>query len=172
MRGIASNFAYHGAAPAVDRNELERVNTRAVARGPDGCGFWFGKSGRIGMAHRRLAIGDLNARILFLGINFKDNCADLRNSLVIEVLRSLQAMHAEVAVHYPWADLNQLDGDIRALMLAQIPEQADFDGVLIAVAHQQFRVLGAQALRGLLKANGRLFDAKCVLSFDEAGQRL
>src|SRR6187551_3715270 len=62
MCGIAGILAYRNVAPAVDRTELSRMNDRMSARGPDGSGLWIGEDGRIGFAHRRLAIIDLSER--------------------------------------------------------------------------------------------------------------
>jgi len=60
MCGIAGIFAYHGAAPPVDRDELLRVREAMRLRGPDGAGLWISEDGRVGLAHRRLAIIDLS----------------------------------------------------------------------------------------------------------------
>ncbi len=60
MCGFAALFAYHSDAPAVDRGELQRINDQMVRRGPDGEGFWYSDDGRVGLAHRRLAIIDLS----------------------------------------------------------------------------------------------------------------
>jgi asparagine synthase (glutamine-hydrolysing) len=62
MCGIAASFAYHVAAPPIDRDELLRVREYMAARGPDGAGAWFSDDGRVGLAHRRLAIIDPDAR--------------------------------------------------------------------------------------------------------------
>ncbi len=60
MCGLAALFAYHSDAPGVDRNELKLINDRMIRRGPDGEGFWYSDDGRVGLAHRRLAIIDLS----------------------------------------------------------------------------------------------------------------
>jgi len=60
MCGLAALFAYHTDAPGVDRNELKLINDRMIRRGPDGEGFWYSDDGRVGLAHRRLAIIDLS----------------------------------------------------------------------------------------------------------------
>lgn len=60
MCGLAALFAYHSDAPAIDRNELKLINDRMIRRGPDGEGFWYSDDGRVGLAHRRLAIIDLS----------------------------------------------------------------------------------------------------------------
>lgn len=62
MCGIAGIFAYHNAAPPVDREELRRIRDRMAARGPDGKGEWVSEDGRVGLGHRRLSIVDLNER--------------------------------------------------------------------------------------------------------------
>ena len=60
MCGIAGIFAYRDSAPAVDRDELLRIREQMVRRGPDGAGLWMGNEGRVGLAHRRLAIIELS----------------------------------------------------------------------------------------------------------------
>jgi asparagine synthase (glutamine-hydrolysing) len=62
MCGVAAIYAYHSAAPIVDRGELRRIRDHMAARGPDGCGEWFSEDGRVALGHRRLAIIDLSER--------------------------------------------------------------------------------------------------------------
>ena len=62
MCGVAAIFAYHDAAPQVDRDELRRIRDHMVSRGPDGKGEWFSDDGRVGLGHRRLSIIDLSDR--------------------------------------------------------------------------------------------------------------
>jgi UDP-N-acetyl-D-glucosamine/UDP-N-acetyl-D-galactosamine dehydrogenase len=121
------------------------------------------------MARHRRNIVD--ARILVLGITFKENCADLRNTRVVEIVRALQSYHAHVDVHDPWADPEQSQNEY-AVTLCPSPERASYDLVLLAVAHRQFAEMSANDLRQYLKPGGLLFDLKYVAAPGSADAKL
>ncbi len=121
------------------------------------------------MARHRLNI--VGARVLVLGITFKENCADLRNTRVVEIVRALESYHASVDVHDPLADSEECVRQYQLHICAQ-PVKKGYDVVLLAVAHQQFHALGGAKLREFLKPGGLLFDLKYVLSESEADARL
>jgi UDP-N-acetyl-D-glucosamine/UDP-N-acetyl-D-galactosamine dehydrogenase len=111
------------------------------------------------------------ARILVLGITFKENCADLRNTRALEIVRGLESMQAVVDVHDPVADV---DGALNRLGIRSVssPAQASYDAVLIAVAHRAFAASGAAGLRAWLKTGGVLFDARYALTGLDADERI
>ncbi len=121
------------------------------------------------MARNRLNI--VSARILILGMTFKENCADLRNTRVVEIVRALQSYHADVDVHDPWANAAECRHEY-AVELVAAPLAASYDLVLLAVAHQQFAQLGAEGLRAFLKPGGLLFDLKYIAPEGIADARL
>ncbi|MGD8312207.1 MAG: nucleotide sugar dehydrogenase, partial [Gammaproteobacteria bacterium] len=111
------------------------------------------------------------SRVLVLGLAFKENCPDLRNSRVIDVIRELQGYHVLVDVHDPWVDVADARHEYDIALHSQ-PGQGEYDAVIIAVAHERFRDLGAAWLRGLCKPDGVLYDVKCLLPADAVDGRL
>ncbi len=121
------------------------------------------------LAERNINV--IGARILVLGIAFKENCADLRNTRVIEIVRVLQGCQATVDVHDPWIDPAACQREYAIDLLTQ-PETQSYDAVLIAVAHQQFRQQGAAGIRNYLREGGVIYDLKHILSPDQSDRRL
>jgi UDP-N-acetyl-D-galactosamine dehydrogenase len=112
------------------------------------------------MIQRKIQIS--GSRVLVLGLTFKENCPDLRNSRVIDVIRELQGYNVLVDVHDPWVDAAEARHEYGIELLAQ-PEAGAYDAVIIAVGHEQFRDMKAAGLRGLCKPDGILFDVKYLL---------
>ncbi|MCH8466824.1 MAG: Vi polysaccharide biosynthesis UDP-N-acetylglucosamine C-6 dehydrogenase TviB [Roseinatronobacter sp.] len=111
------------------------------------------------------------ARILVLGLSFKENCPDLRNTRVIDVIRELEEYGLEVEVHDPWVDPSEAHAEY-GLRLSETLTPGRYDGIILAVAHSAFRALGAQGLRALGKPAHVLYDLKYVLDAPESDLRL
>ena len=111
------------------------------------------------------------ARVLVLGITFKENCPDTRNTKVVDVVRELADYGMDVSIHDPWADSEEVEKEY-GLYLAHQPQAAGYDGVIIAVSHDKFRSLGADGIRKLAKPNGVVFDVKGMLGLDDSDLRL
>ncbi|WP_447732500.1 Vi polysaccharide biosynthesis UDP-N-acetylglucosamine C-6 dehydrogenase TviB [Rhodanobacter soli] len=116
-------------------------------------------------------INPVGARILILGLPFKENCPDLRNTRVVDIVASLKAYNADVDVHDPWVDAEQARHEYGIAMMAQ-PSMANYDAVIIAVGHQQFVALGTEGIRALGKASSVVYDVKYVLPREAADGRL
>ncbi|PWK92134.1 nucleotide sugar dehydrogenase [Fulvimonas soli] len=112
------------------------------------------------MSERRLHIVD--ARVLVLGFAFKENCPDLRNTRVIDIVRELESARARVDVYDPWVDAAEAAREYRVRPIAEIPAGA-YDAVIVAVAHRQFREMGAARIRAFGKPGAVLYDVKSVL---------
>lgn len=121
------------------------------------------------MMMRKLQVA--GARILVLGLTFKENCPDLRNSRVIDVIQGLQEYSAQVDVHDPWADASEALEEYQVELVAD-PEAGVYDAVVITVAHDQFREAGEAGLRSFCKPGGVLYDVKYLLSSDAVDGRL
>ncbi|NUS61714.1 MAG: nucleotide sugar dehydrogenase, partial [Lysobacter sp.] len=85
------------------------------------------------------------ARILLLGLTFKENCPDLRNTRVVELAQELQDYKATVEIHDPWADRSEALQEY-GISLVEVPEEGAYDAVVIAVAHDEFKALGVDGL--------------------------
>ena len=112
-----------------------------------------------------------NARVLVMGFTFKENCPDLRNTRVIDVVKELQDFGCQVDVTDCWADSAEAKHEY-GIRLIQKPEAAVYDGVLLAVPHREYAALSAADLRGYLNAGGVLFDMKGILPIGDADLRL
>ncbi len=100
------------------------------------------------------------ARVLVLGITFKENCPDIRNSRVIDLIRELEEFGCNIAVHDPWADAAEVRHEYGLELLADPMADGDYDGLVLAVAHDRFRNLDIARLR---RDHAVLFDIKGML---------
>jgi len=111
------------------------------------------------------------ARVLMLGLTFKENCPDLRNTKVVDIANELSSYGAQVDVHDPWVDVAEAKQEY-GLDLVSAPGKGAYDGVIVAVAHDEFKALGADGIRDFCKDNSVLYDIKYVLSPDDVDDRL
>ncbi|WP_269496969.1 Vi polysaccharide biosynthesis UDP-N-acetylglucosamine C-6 dehydrogenase TviB [Castellaniella sp. S9] len=111
------------------------------------------------------------SRVLVMGLTFKENCPDLRNTRVVDIVRELSEYSIHVDVHDPWVDADEAFHEYGIRPVAQ-PERGGYDGIVIAVAHREFVEMGAAALRALGKPEHVLYDLKYVLRADESDLRL
>lgn len=107
------------------------------------------------------------SRVLVLGMTFKENTPDLRNSKVIDILRELAEYDMSVDVHDPWADpveaLREYD-----VQLVKTPDEGVYDAIIVAVGHREFSALGSERVRRFgLPDRSIVYDLKCV--FDRGG---
>ena len=111
------------------------------------------------------------ARVLVMGLTFKENCPDLRNTRVVDVIGELRDYGITVDVHDPWADPAHAD-DEYGLSLTEKPEAGAYDGVILAVAHEQFKTMTAPQIRGFGKTDHVLYDLKYILPIEASDLRL
>ncbi len=111
------------------------------------------------------------ARVLVMGLAFKENCADTRNSRVVDIVDELKSYSATVDIWDPWVDPEAVDADYGYALVDQ-PENGAYDAVVVAVAHRQFRELDSAAIRALGKPEALLYDIKGVLPKSESDWRL
>jgi len=111
------------------------------------------------------------ARVLILGLTFKENCPDLRNTRVIDVVAELREYGVQVDVHDPWVDAAEAKQEY-GLDLITTPEHSAYDGILLAVAHDNYRDAGAIAIRGYGAPNHVFCDLKSIYARDESDLRL
>ncbi len=102
------------------------------------------------------------ARVLVMGLAFKENCPDLRNTRVIDIIGPLQAGGAAVDVWDPWIDAAEARAEYGFDLVGE-PARGAYDAIVLAVAHQQFVDLGADAIRALGGPKAVLFDVKSLL---------
>ena len=122
------------------------------------------------MMGRRLPV--VASRILVMGLTFKENCPDLRNTRVIDVIAELQAMSAEVDVWDPWVDPAEAERTYGVTMLAETPQSGVYDAIILAVAHGVFVDLGPAVIRAFGTPHAVLFDVKSVFAKADSDDRL
>jgi UDP-N-acetyl-D-glucosamine/UDP-N-acetyl-D-galactosamine dehydrogenase len=111
------------------------------------------------------------ARVLMLGLTFKENCPDLRNSKVVDVIRELEKFGARVDVCDPWVDGAEARHEY-GIRPVRTPKARQYDAVVLAVAHREFRDLGVAKIRRLAKRHHVLYDIKHVFSRADVDGRL
>ena len=121
------------------------------------------------MTQRRIHVQ--GARVLVMGLSFKENCPDLRNTRVVDIVKELAEYHVHADVYDPWASPAQAQHEYGITPIQQ-PEQHAYDAIIIAVAHQQFRDMGAAAIRALGKSEHVLYDLKYILPASDSDMRL
>jgi len=121
------------------------------------------------MNQRRIPVMD--AQVLVMGLTFKENCPDLRNTRVVDIVKEFRDYNARVDVYDPWVDAREARHEYD-IDLIQEPEAGHYDAVILAVAHQQFQEMGTERIRALGKPNSVLFDVKYVFPSDAVDGRL
>jgi len=121
------------------------------------------------MTQRRIHAAGAN--VLVLGLAFKENCPDLRNTRVTDVVAEFAGYHANVEVHDPWVDAAEARREYGLDLVAEL-EPGRYDAIVLAVAHRQFVELGAERIRALGKPGCVLFDVKQALPRETVDDRL
>ena len=122
------------------------------------------------MVERKVAVG--RARLLVMGFTFKENCPDVRNTKVADLVRELQPFAGELVTYDPHADPGEVRHEYGLEVVNEVP-QGKFDGIVLAVRHDEIRDMGVKALRDLLVTpSGFLYDIKEVLPTGESDRRL
>ena len=123
------------------------------------------------MTQRRIHVKD--SRVLVLGITFKENCPDIRNSKVIDVVRELQNYGAKVDIHDPWADGAELKHEYGVRPAKGVMEnRGTYDAIVLAVSHREFKEIGPAGIRKLGKKNHVMYDIKHVFRAADTDGRL
>lgn len=111
------------------------------------------------------------AKVLMLGLTFKEDCPDLRNTRVIDMIEEFEDYGASVDVYDPWVDKQEAKQEY-GISPIESPKNSQYDAIVIAVAHQQFKQMGAEQIRALGKDKSVIFDIKYILPADSADGRL
>jgi UDP-N-acetyl-D-galactosamine dehydrogenase len=119
----------------------------------------------------RKGINPVQARVLVLGLAFKENCPDLRNTRVVDIVRELRNYNARVDVFDPWVDPSEAQREYQLEPIGDVGTGV-YDAVVVAVGHDQFRALGAEGIRAFCKPECVVYDVKYVLPRDAVDGRL
>jgi UDP-N-acetyl-D-galactosamine dehydrogenase len=135
----------------------------------DGMGAYVASQLVKAMLKRRIHVD--GAHVLVLGLTFKENCPDLRNTRVVDVIEELRGYGVTVHVHDPMADPIEAYQEYGLELVAE-PEDASYDAVLLAVAHEAYRSWSADRIRSYGRPAHVIYDLKCVLERDSVDLRL
>ena len=121
------------------------------------------------MLKKRIHIEDAN--VLILGLTFKENCPDIRNTRVVDLVREFNDYGANVDVYDPWVNPTEAQHEYGITPISE-PPQGKYDAILLAVAHRQFRELGVEKIRKLGRRDCILYDIKSILPKEQVDGRL
>lgn len=113
-----------------------------------------------------------DSRILVLGFTFKENCPDLRNTRVVDLVRELEGYSARVDIYDPWADAGEAQAEYGVTLLGEPPAPGAYDAIVIAVAHDQFKATGPDGVRALANGRAVVYDIKGILPREQVDGRL
>ena len=114
----------------------------------------------------------LGSKILVLGLTFKENCPDVRNTKVVDIVKTLRRYNAQVDVYDPWIDVIEAEHEYGLQCLKQAPARGQYAAVILAVSHHQFVSLGEAGLKAFGQPGAVLFDVKSILPLGAADGRL
>ncbi len=141
----------------------------AGRRTNDGMGAYVAQQVVKLMNQRKTASCD--AKVLIMGLTFKENCPDLRNTRVVDIIDELEDYNAEVDVYDPWINAEEAKHEYGITPIEELKE-GYYDAVILAVAHKQFAEMGVDKVRALLKESGVLYDVKYLFPADQVDGRL
>ncbi|WNO61709.1 Vi polysaccharide biosynthesis UDP-N-acetylglucosamine C-6 dehydrogenase TviB [Rheinheimera sp. MMS21-TC3] len=121
------------------------------------------------MIKRRIHVS--GAKVLVMGLTFKENCPDIRNTKVVDMLTELAEYGVQADVYDPWVDTAQAEHEYGITLVKQ-PNPASYDAAIVAVAHNQFRELGISGIKALMKPEHVLYDLKYILPANDCDLRL
>jgi len=121
------------------------------------------------MLKRRIQVE--GARVLVMGLTFKENCPDLRNTRIVDIIKELRDYNIQADVYDPWVDEAEAQHEY-GLTPIETPEPGTYDAIIVGVAHEQFKAMGAEAIHALGTQKHVVYDLKYVLPRNEADLRL
>ena len=114
----------------------------------------------------------LGSKVLVLGLTFKENCPDVRNTKVVDIVKALQGYNTQVDVYDPWIDVAEAEHEYGLQCLQQEPAKGQYAAIVLAVGHKQFIELGEQGIKAWGQPNAVVFDVKSILPMGTADGRL
>lgn len=141
----------------------------AVRRLNDGMGHYVVTQFLKELAKKTIQLSD--ARVLILGLSFKENCPDLRNTRVIDIIHELREFGLNVDVHDPWVLRGEAQADYGISLLDKIPHNS-YDGIILAVAHSQYQEMKIEELKSYAKNNSVIYDLKYIFPAQDTDIRL
>lgn len=114
----------------------------------------------------------IGGKVLVLGLTFKENCPDVRNTKVVDIVKALRDFNTQVDVYDPWVNLEEAEHEYGLKCLDQAPGPGQYSAIVLAVGHKQFMELGEVAIKAFGLPNAAVFDVKGILPLGAADARL
>ena len=114
----------------------------------------------------------LGSKVLVLGLTFKENCPDVRNTKVVDIVRALRAYNSQVDVYDPWIDVAEAQHEYGLTCLTDAPTHGQYAAIVLAVGHHQFLAMGEQGIKALGQPGAVVYDVKSILPMGAADGRL
>ncbi|MBP4046230.1 Vi polysaccharide biosynthesis UDP-N-acetylglucosamine C-6 dehydrogenase TviB [Chromobacterium violaceum] len=121
------------------------------------------------MTKRRIHVE--GAKVLIMGLTFKENCPDLRNTRIVDIVKELGEYNCQVSVFDPWVSIEECQHEY-GITPIQEPKAGEYDAIILAVSHDQFKAMGEQKIRALGKPGAVVYDLKYILEASESDLRL
>jgi UDP-N-acetyl-D-galactosamine dehydrogenase len=121
------------------------------------------------MLRRRIHVEDSN--VLILGLTFKENCPDIRNTRVVDIVHEFHSYGANVDVYDPWVNAAECQHEYGLTPVPQ-PAPGKYDAIILAVAHHQFKDLGIDAIKKFGRRECVVYDIKSLFPADQVDARL
>jgi len=122
------------------------------------------------MLRKNLSV--LGSKVLILGLTFKENCPDVRNTKVVDIVAALKGYNTEVDIYDPWIDVVEAEQEYGLRCLTTVPPPGQYDAVVLAVGHQQFISLGVSGIKAFGQPGAVIYDVKGILPIGIADGRL
>lgn len=122
------------------------------------------------MLRSKLPVND--ARVLVLGFTFKENCPDIRNTRVVDLIAEFESYGVLVDVHDPWANVDEASHEYGVSLLPELPDSGAYHALVMAVAHSQYQEMGIEAVRALGVNGAVVYDIKGIFKKDDVDGRL
>jgi UDP-N-acetyl-D-galactosamine dehydrogenase len=120
---------------------------------------------------KKKSIDQNHPKILILGLSFKENCPDIRNTKVVDLINELQSNNCEVDIYDPWVSANEAESEYGIKLISALNKET-YDGIILAVAHKEFKDLGAKKIKEFAKEKHVFYDLKYVFDEGESSIRL
>jgi UDP-N-acetyl-D-galactosamine dehydrogenase len=114
----------------------------------------------------------LGGKVLVLGLTFKENCPDVRNTKVVDIVKALRGYNTQVDVYDPWIDVAEAQHEYGLACLTEAPAHGQYAAIVLAVGHHQFLALGEQGIKAFGQAGAVVYDVKSILPMGAADGRL
>lgn len=122
------------------------------------------------MVKKRIQV--VGSKILIMGLSFKENCPDIRNTKIVDMVKALKEYDLDLDIYDPWVDPSEVEHEYGLRPIANIEMHGQYDAIVLALAHDQFKQMTPNEFKQLGKEKHVLFDLKYVLAQDQSDIRL